>query len=144
MDKYRQGGFFVVYAREQGNIEYLLLKRKLHWKGWEFPKGGLLANEKIEETIKRELKEETGLHPTKITKFPFKGEYEYEKPLKDRKKFTGQTFSLFGVLVKKGNVKIDNTEHSDYKWLNLDNIDEAKQGITSFFHEELDLHFKNK
>jgi len=42
--KYRRGIFVVVYRRCDSNddesVEYLLLKRKLHWKGWEFCKAG--------------------------------------------------------------------------------------------------------
>ena len=36
--KYRKGIFFVVYAKTKKGIKYLVLKRKLHWSGWEFPK----------------------------------------------------------------------------------------------------------
>lgn len=41
--------------------KFLLLHRVLHWSGWEFAKGGIKAGEKIEEAIRRELFEETGI-----------------------------------------------------------------------------------
>jgi hypothetical protein len=34
--KYRKAIFIVVYAREKNKRYYLILKRKLHWKVWEF------------------------------------------------------------------------------------------------------------
>ena len=41
MDKYRKSDFIVVYSKEKDKIKYIVLKRKLHWKGWEFPKEGM-------------------------------------------------------------------------------------------------------
>ncbi len=41
--------------------KFLLLHRVLHWSGWEFAKGGVKVGEKIEDAIKRELFEETGI-----------------------------------------------------------------------------------
>ena len=39
-DKYRKSVFGVAYCKDNdGKIEYIILKRKKHWKGWEFPKG---------------------------------------------------------------------------------------------------------
>ena len=39
--KYRKIVFIVTYAKLKDKIYYLILKRKLHWKGWEFVKGGI-------------------------------------------------------------------------------------------------------
>lgn len=117
---YRKAIFIVVYAKtSSGKIEYLLLKRKKHWKGWEFPKGGIEAGETKLVTVKRELKEETGLAPIKIKKFKIKGSYRYEKKFKDRPGIVGQTYYLFSVETKKGNVKLDKREkeHTSYKWV---------------------------
>lgn len=115
--KYRRGIFLVVYAGEKGKIYYLILKRRLHWKGWEFPKGGIEKNESDKKAIKREIKEETGLKLIIIKKFNIGGKYEYKKLLNDRKEFKGQTYKLFAVKVNLGKVKIDKIEHSGYKWL---------------------------
>jgi 8-oxo-dGTP pyrophosphatase MutT (NUDIX family) len=57
-----------VYKRELVGIvifdgeKFLLLHRVLHWSGWEFPKGGINGGETHEETIRRELFEETGIN----------------------------------------------------------------------------------
>jgi 8-oxo-dGTP pyrophosphatase MutT (NUDIX family) len=117
--KFRKAIFVIVYSEFKDKINYLILKRKLHWKGWEFPKGGINFFETKKHAVKREIKEETGLKILKIKKFNFKGEYNYDKKYFDRKDFCGQTFSLFSAKVKKGKVKVDKLEHSDYKWVNF-------------------------
>ena len=119
--KYRKAVFIVGYSKnnKKGEVEYILLKRKLHWKGWEFPKGKIESGEDKIQTAKRELKEETGHKALKIKKFNFSGKYLYKNPLKDRPGLVGQTFSLFAAEVKKGKVKIDKREHSGHKWLSF-------------------------
>ena len=114
--KYRKGVFIVLYSKNK----YLILKRKLHWKGWEFPKGGIEKGEKIKETLLREVKEETGLKPINIKKFNISGEYKYKKELPDRDSFIGQTYSLYSAEIKKTKIKIDKKEHSAYKWAKYD------------------------
>jgi len=117
--KYRKAVFVVAYARTKKGIEYLLLKRKLHWKGWEFPKGAINFLETKKRAVKRELKEETGLGPIKIKKFDYSGKYNYHKIFPDRPDIKGQTFILFSAEVKKSGkskIKLDKLEHSGYKW----------------------------
>jgi len=118
--KYRKGIFLVVYARTKKGIKYLVLKRKLHWKGWEFPKGGLKKNEHIIKGLKRELKEETGKPPLNIKKFDISGKYKYEKKLKDREEVAGQTYILYAVEISGGKIKLDKLEHSEFQWLGFE------------------------
>ncbi len=120
MEEYRKAVFIVTYAIEKEVIYYLLLKRKLHWKGWEFPKGGLEKNENLIDTIKRELKEETGLKPLKIKSFKIHGKYSYKKEYPERIGFIGQSYSLYSAEVKKQKAKVDRREHSNYKWFKFD------------------------
>ena len=117
---YRKAFFCVTYRKEKDKILYLLQKRKLHWKGWEFPKGGIEGKEKIIQTIKREIKEEAGQNPTSIKSYPIQGRYSYSKILKDRPNIIGQTFKLFSAELKKEKVKLDCKEHSAYKWIEFD------------------------
>ena len=116
--KFRRAVFIVAYAHTTKGIEYLILKRKLHWNGWEFPKG---AKKRFFETykkaVKRELKEETGLKPLRIKKFEEKGKYYYQRELADRKGYIGQTYVLYAVEVKKEKIELDKIEHLDYKWV---------------------------
>ena len=125
--KYRRGVFVVTYAKDKNKIYYLILKRKHHWNGWEFPKGGMNFFERKKHAAKREVKEETGLMVRKIKKFNFHGKYEYKKEFSDRPGIIGQTFSLYAAEVKKGKIKIDKHEHSGYKWLEFN---EAMKKLT--------------
>jgi 8-oxo-dGTP pyrophosphatase MutT (NUDIX family) len=116
--KYRRGVFVIVYSIVENKPQYLILKRKLHWKGWEFPKGARRIYETKKMTACRELKEETGLKILKIKKFKMSGKYKYDKKYPDRKNFTSQSYdAVFSAEVKKRKVKIDKLEHSDYKWV---------------------------
>src|SRR3989338_5314548 len=109
--KYRKAVFVVVYRTNRNRILYLLLKRKLHWKGWEFPKGGVENRESILKSIKREIKEETGQTPENIIRRTITGKFRYDKEYADRKGLIGQTYQLFSVEIKNKKIKIDNSEH---------------------------------
>lgn len=115
---YRKGIFFVVYNKNVKNVLYLLLKRKLHWKGWEFPKAGAEKKETIEKTLNRELKEETGQIASRIIKTKISGKYPYSKKVQGREGYKGQTYRLFISELKNKKIKLDKKEHSAYKWLN--------------------------
>lgn len=120
--KYRKAVFILGYAKTKRGIEYILLKRKLHWKGWEFPKGKIEKGELKLDTAKRELKEETGLSPVngRVKKFNFSGKYKYKKILPDRPDYIGQTFSLYAAEVKKGGkITLDPKEHNGHEWVNF-------------------------
>ncbi|MBU3907192.1 MAG: NUDIX domain-containing protein [Nanoarchaeota archaeon] len=115
--KFRKAVFIVTYAKTSKGVEYLLLKRKLHWIGLEFPKGGIRFLESKKHAVKRELKEETGLKIKEIKKFNISGKYKYNRELPDRKGFVGQKYSLYAAEVKKEKPKLDKLEHSGCKWL---------------------------
>lgn len=117
--KYRPAVFIVVYAKNKNVFEYLILKRRLHWKGWEFPKGGVEFLETKKGAVKRELLEETGLKPIKINKFDFSDKYDYDRELFDRKGFKGQKFSLYSAEVEKKDVSLDRREHEGCEWVNF-------------------------
>lgn len=117
--KYRKAVFVpCYYIDNNGKILYLVLKRKLHWIGYEFPKGGIEGKETNLKIAKREVKEETGQVPLKIKNHQVFGSYKYPKPLVDRPGIMGQTFHLFSALLKSKKVKIDKLEHSSYLWVN--------------------------
>ncbi len=118
--KYRKALFIVTYiidAKTPKTPRYLILKRKLHWKGYEFPKGGIEKYETKREALRREISEEVGLRILKIKKHKFRGQYSYPELLSDRPGIVGQTFSLYSVEVKSGKVKFDKREHSGASWL---------------------------
>lgn len=118
--EYRPGVFIVTYRKSNNKMFYLILKRNLHWKGWEFPKGGINNKKQILEEVKRELKEETGQIPIKLKSFDISGKYSYDQEYKDRPGFIGQTYLLFSAEIKNEKINLDNIEHSGYKWLEFE------------------------
>jgi len=101
----------VIFRKEGGNIYYLLL----HYQSghWDFPKGNIEKGEKLEDTVKREVKEETGLEDIEF--FPgLKETIKYFYKLKERNIFKTVTFFLAETKTKE--VKIS-WEHIGYKWL---------------------------
>ena len=118
----------VVFRKEGKNIFYLLLHypsgsrtanprsrvNSLRGKDyWDFPKGHIEKGEKEIETVKREVKEETGLEDIKFVE-GFKEWIKYFFKLKGKNIFKIVTFYL--VETKNKNVKIS-SEHIGYKWL---------------------------
>lgn len=123
--KFRKAIFAVTYTTNAKGIrEYLILKRKWHWTGWEFPKGKIETGESLIKTVKRELREETGIiirSDKKIYNHKIKGEYLYPREIEDRPGVIGQTYNLFSIEVKKpAIIKLDALEHNGFKWVNFD------------------------
>lgn len=110
----------IYYLDKDKKPIYLLLKRKLHWKGWEFPKGKIEEGEDKAKTARREAFEESGLKIIKLKRYKASGKYLYHKALKDRPQYKGQSYSLFAGEVKKGPVKLEKIEHSDHIWLGFE------------------------
>lgn len=119
--EYRRAVFVLPYTKTESGIQYLLLKRKKHWHGWEFSKGGIEKRETKEQTARRELHEETGRRALKIKHFPYSGEYKYNRLFSTRPGMIGQSFTLFAAEIKKGKVKLDRKEHSGHKWVAFSN-----------------------
>ncbi|MEM4605734.1 MAG: NUDIX domain-containing protein [Candidatus Pacearchaeota archaeon] len=126
-EKYRKSVFVVVYRKEGEKILYLILKRKKHWVGWEFPKGGVEEKENLFEAVEREVFEECGQKPINIERYNFSGKYNYGKKFRDRPGFIGQSFVLFSAEVKDEKVVFDKREHSSYIWLTFE---EALEKLT--------------
>ena len=125
--KFRKGVFIVVYNLENKIPEYLILKRTLHWKGWEFPKGGVERCCSRRKEAIREIKEETGLDIRKLKNHRKKGKYLYPKKLRDRPGIIGQTYKLYSAEVKKAIPQLDKKEHTTFKWMNFQ---KAKKTLT--------------
>jgi len=107
----------VVFRKEGNKIYYLLLHypsgTRTPRNYWDFPKGHIERGEKEIETVKREVKEETGLEDIKFIE-------GFKKWVKYFFRFQGKT--VFKIVIfylvetKNKNVKIS-FEHIGYKWL---------------------------
>ncbi len=127
MKKYRHAIFAVVYTINKGKVEYAILKRKKHWKGWEFTKGKIEKFETKRMAARRESEEETGQKILSVKRFHVGGIYRYKKKLNDRPGIIGQTYHLFAVRVKKGKIRLDPQEHSEGRWMSFE---EAMKKLT--------------
>ena len=107
----------VIFRRENDKIYYLLLHYPSSARSskdyWDFPKGHIEKGEKEIETVKREIKEETGLVNIKFVE-GFKEWIKYFFKFKGKNIFKIVTFYL--AETKNKNVKIS-FEHIGYQWL---------------------------
>jgi len=106
-----------VIFKTNKETEYLLLHYPSSAKAprdyWDFPKGQNEKGEKLEETIKREVKEETGIKNIKLVEnFKETIKYFFRHEGKNVLKFV--TFFLAETKIEE--VKISQ-EHIGYKWL---------------------------
>ncbi len=108
----------VVYCKND-KIEFLLLKNTLKKTYWEFPKGKIEKKEGIDETVEREVREETNLEIFQIIQ-------GFKHILKWFFKFNSELIKKEAVYLlievdkkEKNKVKI-NHEHQDFEWMDYD------------------------
>jgi len=121
----RKGIAALIYCENvRGKNEFLLLKRKLNWKGWEWCKGGIKKGENEFEAVEREMKEETGRKSGfVIKKTPFVQSFDYEKEfVKDKTGFLGARNFVFLVRFLDKKVKPDKKEHSNCGWFDKKDV----------------------
>ncbi len=114
----------IVYCMDD-KPSFLFVQNTLKTTYWEFPKGKIEAKENIEETVKREVTEETNLKNLEIIP-------EFKHVLTWFFKFKGDLIKKEAVylIVKipkedKNNVKIS-SEHEAFKWMTYE------EGLNNF------------
>lgn len=99
---------------------FLLLHRCLHWRGWEYVKGGIEDKESHEDALKRELFEETG-----IKKFELISKINTVEFFDKVRKVKGKMENYLVRVSSNSVVKLNNEhvldgkkviEHDDFKW----------------------------
>lgn len=119
--KIRRGVSAIVFVKEGGcKKKYLLLKRKMYWTGWEWLKGGCKKGEDSLSCLKREIREEIGKKVEEyiITKTDLIFAFMYEKPfVHDGELWSGSKNKVYLIELNNKKIKIDNDEHSKYKWV---------------------------
>jgi len=117
----------IIYRKEDGKLYYLLLH--YHSGHWEFPKGHIEAGESEEDTVKREVAEETGIKDLRILpgfkqyiKYFFR---QYKDKITKEQKVTGKVSWIFKLVVfflgetSTKEIKISG-EHKGFAWLGID------------------------
>ena len=119
-----------VIVREDGRI--LLLKRadweKVYPSHYTFPGGKIEGNDTITETLVKETKEECGLelNPGIIL--------IKEKAIGRPDGSTSKSLSFLCTVTTADNVVIDQNDFTDYKWVNLDELQQLQHvGIEAEF-----------
>lgn len=111
----------VVFRKENSQVYYLLL----HYQPghWDFPKGHIEKGEAEEETVKREVTEETGIEDIEIipgfkewVKYFFRKSYGMKGAEKKKAPWVFKIVVFYLVGTHTEEVKIS-FEHKGYKWL---------------------------
>ena len=103
----------IIYDIKNGKPYFLILHRVLHWQGWEFLKETIEPGETSEKTLKRGVKEETGLKKFKIIKNLNKQE-KWQALGKDY--IVVDTFLVKIDMDEKISLKQKIVEHDEYQW----------------------------
>jgi len=119
MKRERKGVSAVIIYEKNGFREYLILKRKLNWRGWELLKGGLRPKEEYLKALKREIKEEIGLKSGyNIIPTSYWNSFKYGKEyVKDGELYGSVRNKVFLVKLRSKKIKIDSKEHSGFRWV---------------------------
>lgn len=104
----------IIFRKEGSEIKYLVLMRNP--KYWDLPKGNIEKGEKEEETVKREVFEETGIKDIRIIP-GFKESEHYFYRLEGELVSKGVIFFL--AETETEDVKISK-EHEGYEWFTFD------------------------
>jgi 8-oxo-dGTP pyrophosphatase MutT (NUDIX family) len=105
----------IVFRREEKEVKYLLLRRSFEKDYWSIPQGNIEKSEKPDQTVLRELKEETGIDDGKIIE-GFKGKYFYVYRRENKTFF--KEVVCFLVETKIKDVKVS-WEHVAYEWVDF-------------------------
>jgi len=119
MTKYPRIAVRAIIQDEDGKI--LILKRANtdYCKGfWNLPGGKIEYGEKVEEALKLEIFEETGLEITESSFFLYHDGIPQDKTLP-------HFITLIFICKAIGIVKLDN-ESSDYKWIGREDVGKSK------------------
>ncbi len=111
-----------VIARKNG--KFLLVKKPRDHHAWQFPQGGVEAEESFEEAALREFKEELGCDGIKILKEV--GVYSYQWPANAEinehlREFCGQEVHLFlaDFLGEDAGIMLDENELEAWEWVDV-------------------------
>jgi len=105
-----------IYRFNDGKPAFLMLKRTIgkHYEYlWQGVAGKIDKNETAVQTVVRELKEETGLSPSKVFTA------DHIASFYDARNDRIMMVPIFGIEVDSSDVELS-AEHSDFKWVSFE------------------------
>ena len=124
-DKYFRANVGAIIINSKNDV--LAFERSDHKGSWQLPQGGIQQDEEILDSIKREVKEETGILENElklIGVYPDWMVYELPKEMRNEKIGRGQIqkWFLFRIIKKKLNIDLNNfkeREFCNWKWMSM-------------------------
>ena len=111
--------------------KFLVLRRRLRWKGWEFPKGE--THEGLRHAVMRKIRGETGLRKISIvSRLPIEIIYHHD----DMHGHHTSALKAFLAECRGGNVRLS-AEHSSYRWVTAE---QAEKLLTFSTHRTFLKH----
>ena len=113
----KSAGAIIYYIDEEPF--FLFLENTLKTTYWEFPKGKIEENEKIEETVKREVKEETTLENFEMIK-GFKHILRWFYKFQNEIIHKEAVYLLVKIKKEEAEKVKINLEHQKFKWMTFE------------------------
>lgn len=121
---YRKNVCMLVFKRSNSGIMFLLGQRLGQPEIWQFPQGGVEANDSLEESVQRELEEELGSARTNfkiIAQLKHTHRYDFKTPPAyaiDRYRGQEQSFWLVEFLADDSQITLngDHPEFTNFRW----------------------------
>lgn len=121
----------------------VLMQLRTDFNAWDFPGGTMEIDETIEEAAKRELKEETNLDLDEIKVLDvFSGEKTYRKYPNGDELYVVSI--LCDVVKYHGDLKINDDESKQLKWIKTNEIPRNLAPVTEKFIKDIKKHIRQK
>ena len=136
----------------------LLWARRKGKRGWQFPQGGINANENAEEAMFRELEEEVGLTAQDVKVLGRTKDWLHYNLPKRFQRLNNvipvigqkQQWFMLRLISDENQVKLDNTKHPEFdqwRWVNywypVSNVIYFKQQVYRKALKQLYIHLRN-
>ncbi len=140
----------VIYRKTKDQTLFLLVQYR-SWQ-WDFPKGHMEKDETEEQTLRREVLEETGISELKILPdfresvhyfYTAKGNEKKERILQNKGIYIFKNAVYYAAQTESGEVRID-FENKAYEWLTFEEvyarlINDGSKGIIKEVAKKLGL-----
>ena len=145
-------GVGIILLNEENKV-FVGKRTDIKSKFWQMPQGGVVKEENMEDAAYRELYEETGVKKAKIV-LKSKKWFQYNIPLPLKKKiwkgkYLGQKQKWFvmkfsGDEKKDINLNISKAEFCDWKWVNLNELENLIVPFKKEMYKKILKEFKYK